>query len=203
MDFETTSPNGSQLLQQLKSTLAQYAPDYAEEAQRYEQAKDSLPDSTYPDALEAQFTAKLLYIAYQGFRWSLDCFQQPVNKLRINTDYEDLHQEQQLSHLPEVIRQEKSIHAAYEDFSPAQQEAAAQIGDYYAYLETVGFKIVHYWGFVLGNRMLPMLVPGFLPDFDFAAKYAHMISKDTDLPITAFCQQLCSVNFYVNLKIPS
>lgn len=29
MDFETTSPNGSQLLQQLKSTLAQYAPDYA------------------------------------------------------------------------------------------------------------------------------------------------------------------------------
>ena len=29
MDFETTSPNGSQLLQQLKSTLTQYAPDYA------------------------------------------------------------------------------------------------------------------------------------------------------------------------------
>ena len=29
MDFETTSPNGSQLLQQLKSTLAQYAADYA------------------------------------------------------------------------------------------------------------------------------------------------------------------------------
>ena len=37
MDFETTSPNGSQLLQQLKSTLTQYAPDYTEEAQQYEQ----------------------------------------------------------------------------------------------------------------------------------------------------------------------
>ena len=83
MDFETTSPNGSQLLQQLKSTLTQYAPDYTEEAQQYEQAKDSLPDSTYSDALEAQFAAKLLYIAYQGFRWNLDCFQQPVNKLPI------------------------------------------------------------------------------------------------------------------------
>lgn len=40
MDFETTSPNGSQLLQQLKSTLAQYAADYAQESQQYEQAKD-------------------------------------------------------------------------------------------------------------------------------------------------------------------
>ncbi len=40
MDFETTSPNGSQLLQQLQRTLAQYAPDYAQETQQYEQAKD-------------------------------------------------------------------------------------------------------------------------------------------------------------------
>ena len=186
MDFETTSPNGSQLLQQLKSTLAQYAPDYAQESQQYEQAKDSLPDSTYPDALETQFAAKLLYITYQGLCWNLDCFQQPVNKLRINTDYEDLHQEQQLSHLPEVIRLEKVLRAAYENFSPAQQEAAAQIGDYYAYLETVGFKIVHYWGFALGNRVLPMLVLGFFPDICFAAQYAHMVSRDTDLPMRVF-----------------
>ena len=70
MDFETTSLNGSQLLQQFQSTLAQYAPDYAEETQQYEQAKDSLPDSTYSDTLEAQFAAKLLYIAYQG-TWSV------------------------------------------------------------------------------------------------------------------------------------
>lgn len=70
MDFETTSLSGSQLFQQLKSTLAQYAPDYAEETQQYEQAKDSLPDSTYSDTLEAQFAAKLLYIAYRG-TWSV------------------------------------------------------------------------------------------------------------------------------------
>ena len=186
MDFETASLNGSQLLQQLQSTLAQYAPDYAQEAQQFEQAKDSLPDSTYPDALEAQFAAKLLYIAYQGFCWNLDGFQHPVNKLRLKTDYEDLHQEQQISYLPEVIRLEKSIHATYESFSSDQQEAAAQIGDYYAYLETVGFKIVHYWGFTLGNRILPMLVPGFLPDVCFAAQYAHMVSRDTDLPMRVF-----------------
>ena len=183
MDFETTSPNGSQLLQQLKSTLAQYAPDYAQESQQYEQAKDSLPGSTYSDTLEAQFAAKLLYIAYQGFRWNLECFQQPVNKLRINTDYEDLHQEQQLSHLPEVIRLEKVLHAAYEDFSPAQQEAAAQIGDYYAYMETFGFKIVHYCGFALGNTFYSQVIPGYVPDSSFTTQYAHMIERDLGMVI--------------------
>ena len=45
MDFETTSPNGSQLLQQLKSTLAQYAADYAQESQQYEQANCSMLNS--------------------------------------------------------------------------------------------------------------------------------------------------------------
>ena len=186
MNFETTHINGTKLLHQLKSTLAQYDPSYTVESQNYEQARALLSDGSYADAVDAQCAAKLLYIAYQGFRWNLDCFQHPVNKLRISTDYEDLHKEQQLSHLPEVIQLEKSIHATYESFSPDQREAAAQIGDYYAYLETVGFKIVHYWGFTLGNHMLPMLVPGFLPDVCFAAQYAHMVSRDTDLPIRAF-----------------
>ena len=58
MDFETTSLSGSQLLQQLKSTLAQYAPDYAQETQQYEQAKDSLP--------EVIRLEKVLHAAYES-----------------------------------------------------------------------------------------------------------------------------------------
>lgn len=58
MDFETTSLSGSQLFQQLKSTLAQYAPDYAEEARQYEQAKDSLP--------EVIRLEKVLHAAYES-----------------------------------------------------------------------------------------------------------------------------------------
>ena len=42
MDFETTFLNGSQLLQQFQSTLAQYAPDYAQEARQYEQAGEHI-----------------------------------------------------------------------------------------------------------------------------------------------------------------
>lgn len=172
-----------QLLQELKTTLAQIDPAYAEEQLAYDQAAAQLSDHTFAEALETQFAAKLLYVTWQGFCWNLDCFQQPVNKLRINTDYEDLHQEQQLSHLPEVIRLEKVLHAAYEDFSPAQREAAAQIGDYYAYLETVGFKIVHYWGFLWGNAFYSQVIPGYAPDSSFTSQYAHMIERDLGIVI--------------------
>lgn len=96
-----------------------------------------------------------MYIAYQGFRWNLECFQQPVNKLRINTDYEDLHQEQQLSHLPEIIRLEKLIHTAYEDFSPAQQ-----------------FVLAHEISHILINRADPLHNPAcFDREYDSERQY--------------------------------
>ena len=69
MDFETTSLSGSQLFQQLQSTLAQYAPDYAEEARQYEQAKDSLP--------EVIRLEKVLHAAYEGL--FLTAMQHPKN----------------------------------------------------------------------------------------------------------------------------
>ena len=66
MDFETTSPNGSQLLQQLQSTLTQYAPDYTEEAQQYEQAKDMFY------TVEPELLAEVLGIAVDYQMLSLD-----------------------------------------------------------------------------------------------------------------------------------
>ena len=66
MDFETTSPNGSQLLQQLKSTLTQYAPDYAQETQQYEQAKDMFY------TVEPELLAEVLGIAVDYQMLSLD-----------------------------------------------------------------------------------------------------------------------------------
>lgn len=94
----------------------------------------------------------------------------------------------------EKPNQEKPVQANPVQITPEQEkpveENPAQLNieviNKDAYLETVGFKIVHYWGFALGNRVLPMLVPGFFPDICFAAQYAHMVSRDTDLPMRVF-----------------
>ena len=172
-----------QLLQELKTTLAQVDPAYAEEQLTYEQAAAQLSDHTFAEALETQFAAKLLYVTWQGFGWNLDCYRNPVNKLRLHTDYEELHGESHFPSLPKVRAAEEAIRTAALHFSPEQQELAQQMEDYYAYLETVGFKLWHLWGFQWGNAFFPMVVPGYSPDWAFTSKYIQMVSKGIGLSI--------------------
>ena len=82
---------GAQLVKELKNTLAQFDPNYAEEQLAYEQAKAQLSSSALAEALERQFAAQLLYVAWQGVCWNLDCCRNPVNKLRLKSYYEELH----------------------------------------------------------------------------------------------------------------
>lgn len=172
-----------QLLQELETTLAQIDPAYAEEQLAYDQAAAQLSDHTFAEALETQFAAKLLYVTWQGFCWNLDCYRNPVNKLRLHTDYEELHGESYFPSLPQVRAAEEAIRTATLHFSPAQQELAQQMEDYYAYLETVGFKLGHLWGFQRGNAFFPIVLPGYSPDWAFTSKYIQMVSKDIGLSI--------------------
>lgn len=172
-----------QLLQELETTLAQIDPAYAEEQLAYDQAAAQLSDHTFAEALETQFAAKLLYVTWQGFCWNLDCYRNPVNKLRLHTDYEELHGESHFPSLPKVRAAEEAIRTATLHFSPEQQELAQQMEDYYAYLETVGFKLAHLWGFQRGNAFFPIVLPGYSPDWAFTSKYIQMVSKDIGLPI--------------------
>lgn len=85
--------NETQLALQLRSTLEQADSCYAKEYLPFAQANAKLSDDAFVDTLERQFTAKLLYVAWQGVRWNLDCYRDPINKLRLQTDYEELHGE--------------------------------------------------------------------------------------------------------------
>lgn len=136
---------GIQLVQELYTTLTQVDHTYTEEQLAYDQAAARLSDNTFAEALETQFGAKLLYVTWQGACWNLDCYRNPVNKLRLHTDYEELHGEYHFPSLPQVRATEEAIHAAIQRFTPTQQELARQMEDYYACLETVGFKLAHLW----------------------------------------------------------
>ena len=75
---------------------------YTKEYLPFAQANAKLSDDAFVDTLERQFAAKLLYVAWQGVRWNLDCYRDPINKLRLQTDYEELHGEYLFSALPQV-----------------------------------------------------------------------------------------------------
>lgn len=185
MSTEEFAFNGTALIGQLKGTLERLDPSYAEEYLTYTQAKAQLSGTAFTDALDHQLGAKLLYIAWQGVCWNLECSRDPGNKLRLQTDYEELHGEDCFSALPQVLSADKAVCAAFRQLAPEQQEAAMQVQDFYAYLETVGFKLVHYWGFQWGNRFFPEVIPGYVPDLRFTSKYAHMLEQDLDMCLTA------------------
>lgn len=171
------------LIERLKSALAGLDPSYDEENLAYSQARAQLPDSAFTDALENLLSAKLLYIAWQGACWNLECCRKPESKLRLQTDYEELHGESFFPALPQVQAMDKAACAAFRKLTPEQQESAMQVQDFYAYLETVGFKLVHYWGFQWGDAFFPKVVPGYVPDTRFTAKYAHMLEHDLGIPL--------------------
>lgn len=169
---------GTQLVQELKTTLAQVDHNYAEEQLAYDQAAARLSDNTFAEALETQFGAKLLYVTWQGACWNLDCYRNPVNKLRLHTDYEELHGELLFQSLPRVQSSAKAIHNTLQHFTAEQKNLAFQMQDYYSYLETIGFKLAHLWGFQRGNAYFPEVIPGYTQDTAFTARYARMVRTD-------------------------
>ena len=181
MSTEKFTFNGTALIRKLKSTLERLDPGYAGEYQLYTQAKLRLSDSAFTEALDSRLAAKLLYVAWQGTCWNLECSRNPENKLRIQADYEELHGESRLAVLPGVCLAERAICTAIRQFSPEQQALAMQVQDFYAYLETVGFKLAHLWGFQWGNVFFPEVIPGYVPDIHFTFKYRHMVEQDLDM----------------------
>ena len=55
----------------------------------------------------------------------------------------------------------------------SQQELAdrAEI----SHLETVGPKLAHYYGYVLGNQLFPHVIPGYVADPQLTLRYRHTL----------------------------
>ena len=104
--------NETQLALQLRSTLEQADSCYAKEYLPFAQANAKLSDDAFVDTL--------LYVAWQGVRWNLDCYRNPINKLRLQTDYEELHGEYLFSALPQVQATEDAICSSARQFTPEQ-----------------------------------------------------------------------------------
>ena len=55
------------------------------------------------------------------------------------------------------------------------------VTSYYAYLQTVAYKLAHYYGFCFGDTFLPRVVPGYHPDHATTIIYGNMLREDLNL----------------------
>ena len=181
------------VFQNVMETLRTVDPSFEDEHRQYLHSVDTLmnslrtEDSTkvmgYIAAKEKAFCSEMIYIAWLGFQQNIACFRNPINTEFLKLDYETIHRENSFQSLPNIL----SALSAINDFDCSLrslpddiQNIAMGITDFFSYLETVGYKLAHYFGFVFADRFLGYVIPGYAPDTATTMQYAMMLQEYLD-----------------------
>ena len=161
--------------------------DFADDHRQFEEAithfKNTLPEdaiSSVDDLCEAirrQITSQVIFAGYLGFQANVDHFLNPIARTFMDVEPEVYLRERVARTLPEYASAQSIIDGFREQLPPEAQEMFESIDIYIAHLETVVPKIAHYEGFLLGNRLLPYVLPGYQPDGLLTACYGDMIKE--------------------------
>ena len=157
------------ILDAVYETIATLDPNHEEEMASYHEALQILTQDVpaaeeYIQALRQELASDLRYAIWLGFRWNLDCFHSPVNKLMLDLDFEELFQENSMHTLPDAQASLQKAQAFVHSLPENQRELLDPISDHYAYLKTWGYKLAFCEGFRLADNLLPHLVPGYALD---------------------------------------
>ena len=186
------------IMENVSDTLRKIDPQFAHEEQQYictvEALKAEIGDTVSPTAAEyiaakeQKICAELVYVAWIGFQQNLACFQNPVNSLFLKLDYEDFHQERRMHMLPQVRQALKTIdgfHSALRESPERNKDLTDGIVSYMSYLETTGYKLAHYFGFILADKLLEHVVPGYCSDSLTTLAYARELREYLKLDLKA------------------
>lgn len=178
------------LLGAMKETLRQIDPQYADEEATFlagiQALRNALPADhpvsldTYLEEEEQDMSECLLYLFWKGVKQNYDCFVNPVNKMFLQMDYEDFHQESLMWHfLPSKF---DDLGTKFAHSLPAEmKDMTDPITSYYAYLQTVAYKLAHYYGFRFGDSFLVKVIPSYFPDGATSSTYALVLRKELSL----------------------
>ena len=164
------------LLESVYQAIEEVDPNYAEEMETYEEAVQKLLQivpgaETYLQARRQEFASDIRFAMWQGFMWNVDCRRDPIYKLLAQLDFEELCQESQMHTLPGAEAAQATARKFTQSLPEDKHPLLDPIIDHFAYLETYGYKLAHYAGFALADRMLPFLQPGYVKESGFAMKY--------------------------------
>lgn len=186
--------NPTIILREVRETLRTLDPDYPEEENQFLQAAAELEreigpsTKEYLDALEQEFTSDIIFVGWQGFKLNMDCFTNPVNKLLLREDFEDLHLEHRMPTLPVAQSARRTIDAFLDTLPPEKHHLTAGITSYYSYLQTTAYKLIHYFSFCLADRFLPFVVPGYISDPLLTDQYTLELRAFLQTDVTGMLQ---------------
>lgn len=126
-------------------------------------------------AIEQQIASDLIYSAYLGFKANLDYFRNPVANNFLNVDTETYLRETTAHRLPAYECAQRVIDCFHKQLTDEQKERTIAIVEYVSYLETVGPKLAHYYGFIFANEFLARVEPAYSPDIPLTYAYRRML----------------------------
>lgn len=194
-DVLAQTTDSQRILDNLKEVLRKIDPAFPAEEEKYIQASAALTEYAdapvapsvhdYLAAEDQKIAAELVYAGWLGFQFNLDCFNNPINALMLRQDFEDLHRERRMHTLPAVQDATLIIDAFYRVLPEDLRELAAGITSYYAYLQTTGYKLAHYFGFIFANKFLYYVFPGYSADDVITLEYQRNLSEFLHVDIGA------------------
>ena len=129
------------------------------------------------NAIEQQCVSDLLFSGFLGIKANLDNFKNPIARNFLDVDFEVYLREEVAHRLPEYEQAQKSREQFYSQLSSAQREIYEDVRTYTCHLETIGPKLAHYLGYLLGNELLPRIIPGYCADSVLTIQYGAVLGK--------------------------
>ena len=175
-----------QLVRTLETYLEENFESFAEVRSRYAKAVERLRNEgsvmvpsvgDVVDAIEKQTASNLFFSGVLGIKANLDHFLDPMARTVLDVDFDVFLREETARRLPAYEKAQMVIDAFYVLLTPTQKDLFSDILDYISYLETTGPKLAHYYGFILGNEILPNLVPGYYQDHVLTVQYRAMLAR--------------------------
>lgn len=176
---------GQGIVDALVEQMLQHIEGFREDHDRYLSAvsklKVELGDSVdkVVTAICERTASDLLFAGFLGFKMNWEHFQNPVtpNCTWPQVDYNDYLQENIAHSLPDYQLADAVLSDFYRSLTVRQQEIYTAIMEYETHLATVAPKLAHYYGYLLGNELLPRVIPGYHVDAVLTMRYTDMLNR--------------------------
>lgn len=133
---------------------------------------------SFLSAQEQQIISDLCYSAYLGFQANLANFRCPGGNHFVAEGSDHFLREHIMYSLPGRVSYDGTITAFQSKHGQSAELQLDAIQNYYIYLETVGPKLAHYWGYVFANHVLPLVEPGYVCDGAQTSIYTMELSRE-------------------------
>ena len=172
----------TKLVDVIAANSIEFAADQAHFDETISLLKTELEQDTSPsatdlvDAIYQQIGSTLLFSYCLGLKDNLAHFIDPVSRTFLDVDPEMYLRENIARQLPDYLQAQHVQEQFYRTLSPKQKEKYDDgITTYICHLETVGPKLAHYYGYLLGNQLFPHVITGYVSDTQLLIQYRYML----------------------------